>query len=159
AGPTATPVSAGWEGTPRRHSRHIEESAGGSRSGGSAGAAAASRADGSPGAAGASWAEGPPGAAAASRAEGSPGGGAGSCAEGSPGGLAGSWADGSPGGGAVSGEDIEGRLLLAFLGRALGEPLRLQGEHRPVAAAQPHQLLVAAVLDDRPALHDRDPVD
>src|SRR5215469_3117117 len=86
-----TPISAGSNWKPRRHSRHIDESAGGSRS--------------------------------------------------------------------SSGEDIEGHLFLAFLGRALGEPLRLQREHRPVAAAQFHQLVVAAELDDGPVLHDRDPVD
>src|SRR5262249_10792636 len=107
-----TPISAGSQRKPRGPSRPMAASAGGSRSGGSAGARAVS------------W-PGP----------------------------------GDPAGSTGSGEDIEGDLLLAFLGRALGEPLRLQREHRPVPAAQPHQLLVAAELDDGPVFHDRDPVD
>src|SRR5215472_8246205 len=112
----------------------MDGSAGGSRSGGSAGGRAAPWPDGSAGARAAPW----------------PGGSPDACVPPWP---------GESGGGAGSGEDIEGDLLLAFLGRALGEPFRLQREHRPVPAAQPHQLLVAAELDDGPAFDDRDPVD
>src|SRR6185437_10050595 len=60
---------------------------------------------------------------------------------------------------AASGEDIEGHLLLAFLGGPGGEPLRLQREHPPVPSAQRHQLLVAAKLDNGAVGDDRDPVD
>src|SRR5215831_15507167 len=91
-----TPISAGSYRNPSRQSRHIEASAGGSRSGSAA---------------------------------------------------------------AGSGEDIEGHLFLALLRRPGGESPRLQREHRPVPAAQPHQLVVAARLDHGSVLHDHDPVD
>src|SRR5215472_4204312 len=58
----------------------------------------------------------------------------------SPGGAA------CPGSVPASGEDIEDQLLLAFLRCACGEPLGLQREHRPVAAARRQQLVVAAEL-------------
>src|SRR5215469_5424098 len=82
-----TPMSEGSQRKPSRHSRHIEDSAGGSLSGTAAG------------------------------------------------------------GTAVSGEDIETQLFLAFLRRAGCEPLRLQGEHRPVTTALRHQLVVTAQLE------------
>src|SRR5690349_20156769 len=55
----------------------------------------------------------------------------------------------------TSGEDV---ITLAFLVFA-AEPLRLQFEHRPVAAVERHQLLMRAELDDPPLLQHADAVD
>src|SRR4029453_2025200 len=48
-----------------------------------------------------------------------------------------------------SGEDVIGRFLLTLAGR---ESLRLQIEHRPVAAAEVHQLVMGSQLDHPPVL-------
>ena len=55
----------------------------------------------------------------------------------------------------VSGEDV---ILAALLVLGRGEPLRLQIEHRAIAAAERHELFVRSELHDFPVLEDTDAV-
>src|SRR5882757_4899160 len=59
---------------------------------------------------------------------------------------------------AASGEDVIDGLLVVVVRSTVREPLRLQVEHRAVAAAAGHELIVAAEFDDRAMLDDADAV-